>query len=65
MQVRETFQSPYNEYKERVGQPFKDLGITDCDGTETTVIVHKIEFEDGTQIWAWPEEIYKGIGWEP
>lgn len=63
--LRETFQSPYEQYREHIGKPFKYISkrIFDNEGEQSET--HLIEFADSTRIEALPEEIYSGTGWEP
>jgi hypothetical protein len=55
-----TFQSPYEQYKERNGQGCKVVEtITEPDAThdEEVLPMYRVQFEDGATIEAWPEEI--------
>lgn len=68
---RETFDSPYQEYADRVGQPFELVGEVDPSepghehDPEEVGVLYRIRFEDGTEIDAWPEEVFRGVssGW--
>jgi len=60
---REKFTSPYEQYRERIGQNFTVLGvITEPDTTHDVecLPIYCIRFEDGTEIEAWPEEVEAG-----
>ena len=66
---RETFQSPYDQYKHHVGKKFKIIEVlphVEDDGGN----LYYIQFEDSHGeneefIEAWPEEVFTGTGWEP
>lgn len=61
--LRESFQSPYDQYKEHIGKTFQIIGFNpkqDEEGSER----YTIEFLDGIIIEALPEEIFSGIGWK-
>jgi hypothetical protein len=65
MKKRETFQSPYDQYKQHIGKPFEILyenakNVSDPEASTT----YKIRIDD-QEIDALPEEIYEGDGWEP
>lgn len=68
--LRATFQSPYDQYKNRIGQTFQVIrAITkpDKDHDKEVLPMYAIKFPDGKEIEAWPEEVYeqpKG-GWNP
>ena len=57
---RTTFWSPYEQHRDRVGQPFTVLGLkqpgADFDPQEVGEM-YQIRFRDGTVIDAWPEEV--------
>lgn len=59
MRPRETFDSPYDQYAERRGQPFEVVcELTEADGIDTEVgPMYLIRFADGIEIQAWPEEV--------
>lgn len=61
---RETFQSPYSQYKHLVGLPF-DIISTVKPKDEEVGDQYNIRFEGGQEIIAWPEEIYSDTGWNP
>jgi hypothetical protein len=57
---RETFASPFDQYAERVGEPFVLVGFIDQpDGEhdEEVLPMFKIRFADCEEIEAWPEEV--------
>ena len=58
--TRDTFASPYDQYKDRVGQRITVLGAVARDeyDFEECGPMFRVQFEDGTIIYAWPEEIY-------
>lgn len=66
---RELFNSPYDQYEERIGQPFKVIRQLEWDEIDDVpeIAEHEvgrmylIEFEDKEQIHAWPEEVEAGI----
>lgn len=62
---RETFQSPYKEYNDKIGLGFEILGESDNPDKDETGPLYNIKMADGTTIVAWPEEIFSGTGWEP
>ena len=65
MKLRDTFQSPYEQYAEHVGKSFKVIG-PHTEGVDPEVgPMYDIRLSDGEVITAWPEEIYVGTGWEP
>ncbi len=54
----ETFQSPYLQYAHRIGCKFTVLReLTDVERDPEVGPMWKIQFEDGSVIDAWPEEI--------
>ena len=60
---RDTFQSPYDEYANRIGDGFEVLGEVphgEFDFEEVGA-VYTIRFDDGEEITAWPEEIFCGL----
>ena len=63
-EFRDTFTTPYDQYKSREGHAFKVLEVitepenTGCD--EETLPMYKIQFDDGEIIEAWPEEVLNG-----
>lgn len=68
MKLRETFQSPYDQYRERIGQPFTLIReITEPDaGHDAEVLpMYVIRFPDGEEIEAWPEEVDADELWQP
>lgn len=62
---RETFQSPYQQYKEYIGLKFTINNEIENEDKEETGPIYNITLENGISIDAWPEEIYEGTGWEP
>jgi len=61
--LRDSFASPYDQYKDRIGQPFRLLGRVDpaTYDREECGPMYWIEFVDGVRIEAWPEEIFDGL----
>lgn len=57
---KEVFDSPYEQYAERNGQPFEVL--REIDSTELAdaevLPMYAIRFPDGIEIEAWPEEVF-------
>jgi hypothetical protein len=56
---RDRFVSPFEQYAERVGQPFVVLG-RDFDAEanlDEHELLYRIRFPDGTEITAWGEEV--------
>lgn len=62
---RDTFQSPYQEYKSYIGLKFTINSELDTLDKEETGAIYSITLENGITIDAWPEEIFEGTGWEP
>jgi len=62
-QFREFFTSPFDQYKDRIGQRFTVLGHDTeaeqdvVDGGGNFEEMYKIRFEDGTEITAWGHEV--------
>lgn len=60
LQKKLFFQSPYDQYAERNGQPFEILyeikGDPNID--PECLPMYKIKFQDGTEMEVWPEEIF-------
>lgn len=59
-QFRTHFASPYDQYRDRVGQAFthvRTIDQPDATHDEEVLPMHVIRFEDGTEIEAWPEEV--------
>ena len=61
--LRLTFQSPYEQLADRIGEPFKLLYEVPHDDPnidyEETGPLYVICFDrDGMEIWAWPEEVF-------
>lgn len=55
---KEVFDSPYEQYIDKVGQKFKVLrNLTDEERDPEVGTMYEIQFEDGTIIEAWPEEV--------
>lgn len=57
---RDTFDSPYEQYRHRIGQPFRVQKIIDTPDQKHDAEVlpmYEIQFEDGETIEAWPEEV--------
>lgn len=70
VQLRKTFQSPYEQFESRIGQPFKVTGViteADADHDAEVLPMFAIRFADGFETEAWPEEILTGTssGWTP
>lgn len=66
--LRETFQSPFDQFADRVGQPYTYLGaITEPDNghDEEVLPMYRIRFADGVEIETWPEEINADELWQP
>ena len=64
--LRETFQSPYQQYADRIGQKFslvRTITEQDENHDQEVLPIHVIEFDDGIQIEAWPEEIEADYTW--
>lgn len=60
MQRRETFTTPFSQYRDREGEPFEILDkIMKADETHDAEVLpmYRIRFSDGTEIDAWPEEV--------
>jgi hypothetical protein len=64
--IRETFVSPYDQYRDRIGQKFTVMrkitrrNITKAERTEydpEVLPMYKIRFADGFETSAWPEEV--------
>lgn len=54
------FKSPYDQHADRIGQEFTVIRtITEPDAThdEEALPMYVIQFSDGVQIEAWPEEV--------
>lgn len=64
MKQRETFQSPYKQYQEHIGKPFKLIGEVEPLDKEVGK-QYRVKLSTGETIIAWPEEVYSGTGWEP
>ena len=59
-QLKEVFDTPYEQYQEHNGKKFKVLGeVTEGIDEEIKGDLFKIRLEDGTEIRAWSEEIYQ------
>lgn len=57
---RETFDSPYQQYADRIGQPFTVLSVIDKPDEhhdEEVLPMYRIRFSDGFETEAWPEEV--------
>lgn len=64
-QYRQTFQSPYEQYRHRNGETFTPVStITEPDATHDAEVLpmHVIRFRDGEQVEAWPEEVLEREG---
>ena len=62
---RDTFTTPYEQYADREGEPFGVIReLTDQERDPEVGRMWRIEFEDGTQIDAWPEEVESDATWE-
>lgn len=60
---RETFTTPYEQYAEHEGQPFRLIRAITKPGPEFDAVslpMYEVEFEGGTHIHAWPEEVVNG-----
>lgn len=56
----ETFVSPYEQYKDRIGQHFEVLRPISVEDNDLECLPRwVIRFKDGAEIEAWPEEICK------
>lgn len=56
----ETFISPYEQYKDRIGQRFEVIRQVPIEGNDLECLPRwVIRFEDGFETEAWPEEICK------
>lgn len=56
-----TFNSPYEQYAARNGEPVTVTGIIDTPDSEHDAEVlpmYRVTFSDGVSIEAWPEEIH-------
>lgn len=63
---RDTFQSPYEQYKDAIGMTFENLGeVRSSKEDEEIGRLYKIKLADGREIEAWEEEVYTGVGWDP
>ncbi|MCK4978526.1 MAG: hypothetical protein KAS36_16450 [Anaerolineales bacterium] len=61
MEKKTVFESPYEQYAHKNGQPFEILGEVPretIDFAEVGSLFH-IKFADSERIEAWPEEIYE------
>lgn len=59
---RAKFWTPYDQYRDRMGQRFTILReLTDQEKDPEVGRMYKIRFADGTEIDAWPEELYHGV----
>lgn len=57
-EFRERFVSPYEQYADRIGQPFTVVETVPADpDDEESVAMYRIRFEDGEVIEAWGEEV--------
>lgn len=58
---RETFTTPFDQYKDRRGQKFavlRAVTVPDMDYPDAEVLpMYRIRFEDGHVTDAWPEEV--------
>ena len=58
MKFSNTFWSPYEQYRDRIGQAFTVTGKVDDNDKDPEVgDMYKIKFADGKEIVAWPEEV--------
>jgi len=57
--VRKTFFTPFDQHAERIGYPFIIIGPVSKDKVDEGIELYVIQFEDGSQIEAWPEEIFE------
>ena len=59
------FVSPYEQYAERNGQAYKVIRIFDKDDERHDIsevgVMYLIQFVDGEQIEAWPEELFPSL----
>lgn len=60
--MRETYESPYQQYKERIGQKFSLVRVIPAEEAtpdyDTPEPMYLIRFEDGEEIEAWEEEVF-------
>jgi hypothetical protein len=58
---RATFWSPFEQYRDRIGQSFSITGpaLIENPGTEDEFELYPIQFADGHNTHAWPEEIFE------
>ena len=55
---RETFDSPFEQYEDRIGQRFTVIGKVDVTPNDPgSQELYRIRFADGAEIEAWPEEV--------
>lgn len=60
IRFRETFTTPFDQYRHLEGHSFRVLAIIDeADAThdEEVLPMYRIAFRDGREIEAWPEEV--------
>lgn len=65
---RTTFRTPYDQHRDRTGQPFTVLQVIDTPDSDHDAEVrpmYRIRFADGTEIEAWPEEVLDDEREEP
>lgn len=58
--IRTTFTTPFDQHKDREGEPFTLVCVIDQpDQTHDAEVLpmYLIRFADGTEIEAWPEEV--------
>lgn len=53
------FTTPFDQHADREGEPFRVLGMVEPTSYDFDEVgpMYRIEFGDGTQIDAWPEEV--------
>jgi hypothetical protein len=60
--LKSSFRTPYDQYRERQGQPFtilRTIDTPDDQHDEEVLPMYEIQFtNDGAVIEAWPEEIF-------
>lgn len=68
MTLRETFQTPFDQFAHRAGQKFevvRAFTVADDEHDLEVLPMYLIRFEDGAEIEAWPEEIDANELWQP
>jgi hypothetical protein len=65
--IREAFQTPFQQYRERDGQPFtivRKIEEPNSDYDAESLPMYVIRFNDGEVIDAWPVEVEDPASWE-